>query len=140
MIAHSPGLSFADNCVVVVISSFADRKLCRANLHVSLRAVAFHATLLRTIVSLVTGSEHEFRLGIQESFISSLSIPCYQLLVLIYVRIVFDNGQSRPVRARIGITTEPTFLTKHSTGDFRSRASGTTLYCYLVVTNFPFMT
>jgi len=49
MIAHSPGLSYADNYIVVVISSFADRKLCRANLHVSLRAVAFHATLLRTI-------------------------------------------------------------------------------------------
>jgi len=32
------GLSFADNCVVVVISLFADRKLCCANLHVSLRA------------------------------------------------------------------------------------------------------
>lgn len=48
MIAHSPGLSFADN-YVVVISSFADCKLCRANLYVSLRAVAFHATLVRTI-------------------------------------------------------------------------------------------
>jgi len=56
MIARSLGLSFADNCVVVVISLFADRKLCWANLRESVaricfvaRVVVFHATLLRTI-------------------------------------------------------------------------------------------
>lgn len=38
-------------------------------------------------------------------------------------RIVFDNGRSRPMRARIGIMTEPTFLTGCSTDDFGSGAS-----------------
>lgn len=65
MFVHSPGLSFADNCLVLVISSFADRKFCRTNLHVSLRAVAFHATLLRTIALPVTGFELEFKPGIE---------------------------------------------------------------------------
>lgn len=65
--AQPRGLSFPDSRIIVVISSFADRKLCRASLHVSLRAIVFHATLLRAIASLITGSEREF-LG--ESFIS----------------------------------------------------------------------
>lgn len=121
----SSGLSFADNSLVVAISSFTDRKL--ESVYFVARTVAFHVTFC------CVKFPHNRNMnldGNQSCIRSSVSMKrAWNHLVLIYVSIVFDNRQSTDICARIGIMTEPTFLTGCSTGNFGSGVSNTLRCC-----------